>query len=249
MDQPKGFVKHQHESKICKLRAFTSPWQKNFYFTSLKTHFSILAINFYNIPHISLFILHSIPLKYYKIIIIIIIIFHTPPTSLHAGNTKQNTTQPPKIQNQTIVRATKLNHCNLETHNQPKLTTKSNPLSKPPLKPPQSKPNISAETHPKPKPQSTITHRKTKPKPKSTITHCNHRKPKPTIKTKTHSRPKSTIKVETHCRPKTHHQPKPIANQTHCKIKPTINPKPNIKAETTANPNPNPPQTQIHLQS
>ena len=73
-----------------KVRAFTSRFVNFIYFSSSKTHFSTLAIIFYNIPHIPLFILQYIQLKYYKIILFFF--FHSP-NHTHTGNHQTTATQ------------------------------------------------------------------------------------------------------------------------------------------------------------
>ncbi len=51
---------------IYNLRAFSIASLQFIYFTFSKTYFSILSINFYKTPHISLFILKYILFKWYK---------------------------------------------------------------------------------------------------------------------------------------------------------------------------------------
>jgi hypothetical protein len=62
-----------HPRVMCKLLHFVSAFPTGFlyflYFTSSKTHFSTLHINFYKTPHIPLSILQYVLLKYYKIFI------------------------------------------------------------------------------------------------------------------------------------------------------------------------------------
>jgi hypothetical protein len=132
------------------VRLFTSGFLFFSYFTSSKPTLFILPLNIYNIPHISLFILHYILLKYYKTIIIIFFStfppYFTPakqnqtsqPHTVHAGETKPN------------IPTT---YSELNLHHSHKTITKSNHPSKLPLNLPQTKPpTIKAETHRRPKP-------------------------------------------------------------------------------------------------
>ena len=63
---------------ICNVRAFPTHFASILYFTSSKSHFSILTTHFYKTPHIPFSILQYIILKYYKIILFLYIFFHSP---------------------------------------------------------------------------------------------------------------------------------------------------------------------------
>ena len=113
------------------------------YFTSPKTYFSILPINFYNIPHILLFILQCILLKYYKIIIIFFKIFfshspnhtscrHTKPNTPHARTqpNHQNTVNP-TLESTPRPSITTTDQTQIKLVNQIEIKSESNPLQNP----------------------------------------------------------------------------------------------------------------------
>jgi hypothetical protein len=81
------------------IRAFPTENKLHLYFTTLKSHFSILITYFYKTSHISFSILQYIILKYYKIILFLYIFFHTPtkPTAADQPQPQQADQQQPPI--------------------------------------------------------------------------------------------------------------------------------------------------------
>ena len=100
---------------ILLISAFSSIYILFLYFTSSNPTFFTLPINFYNIPHISLFILQYIQLKYCKIILFFLF-FHNP-NHIHFGNSKQSP-NPPQHKSTTPTPTTQINHqthCNIKS--------------------------------------------------------------------------------------------------------------------------------------
>ena len=121
-----------------KVRAFTSRFVNFIYFSSSKTHFSTLAIIFYNIPHIPLFILQYIQLKYYKIILFFFSIVPTTPTLETTKPLRHKSTTPtPATQNnyQTHLKTT-TKHMATQNQTHPHRLSPPNPITTPTLETP-----------------------------------------------------------------------------------------------------------------
>jgi hypothetical protein len=97
------------------LRAFPTHFGSILYFTSSKSHFSILTTPFYKTTHISFSILQYIILKYYKIILFLYIFFHTltkPTASIKTPGADQPHPQQPDQQPRSTTHSRLLNHGN-----------------------------------------------------------------------------------------------------------------------------------------